>query len=58
MGGDNMEKMTKKEILEFGKDLLKAKIRIFNKHGYSAKEISEAFGISESIVRSIINTND
>ena len=49
-----MKEMTKKELLELGKDLKMAKILVLKKHGFTCAEIANVMGTSESVVRNLV----
>lgn len=53
-----MKEMTKKELIQLGKDLKMAKALVLHKHGFSCAEIASVMGIAESTVRNLINTSE
>lgn len=50
-----MKEWTKKELAAFGKDLRMAKLGVLCKYGFSDTEIANVLGVSESMVRKLIN---
>lgn len=44
----------RKEALKLGKDLNLARVAVMMKHGYTSKEISNLLGLSDSVVRRLM----
>lgn len=51
-----MKDMTKKELIELGKDLKMAKVLVLHKHGFTVSEIASVLGTTESVIRKLIDT--